>query len=316
MNFEPLHLVLTFDAEADIFDGSIGAAVAPGWRGIEEGIPQILEMLAAYTDGTGAALRPTWFVRTDGEIADWHGDAAFLLRRYDVFWRRRQAGGDEIGFHPHFSRQAQAEASGAAIHREIADALKAVRDAGYNPVSSRLGEAFGSNAAFAALESFGFESDSTAMPGRVRRDADRSLDWSGTPDRPYHPAVADYRVAGVPERTLLEVPMSMVPVQADYDVAPFPRYVDLSFRHASLRPGLSNLLAAAPLLVTVTHPSTILSGIAPGRHGLLSFEAGEFHRNLDFIFTECARLGREVRSVTLGECSRLFTTAIEPTLFR
>jgi hypothetical protein len=316
MNSDPLHLVLTFDAEADVFDGSIGAAAAPGWRGIDEGIPQILEMLAGYSDGNGAALRSTWFVRTDREIAGWHGDAAFLLRRYAAFWRSRLAAGDEIGFHPHFSRQAQAEASGAMIRREIADALKAARGAGYDPVSSRLGEAFGSNAALATLEDFGFETDSTAMPGRVRRDADRCLDWSGTPARPYHPAVADYRVPGVPERALLEVPMSMVPVQADYDAAPFHRYVDLSFHHAALRPGLSALLATTPLLVTVTHPSTILPGIAAARHGLLSFDAGEFRRNLDLIFTECARLGREVRSITLNECPRLFTAADEPALFR
>ncbi len=316
MNPDPLQLILTFDAEADIFDGSIGAAGAPSWRGIEEGIPQILEMMAAYSDSNAAPLRATWFVRTDREIAEWHGEAAFLLRRYDTFWRSRLAVGDEIGFHPHFSKRALADVSGHTHRCEIMGALQAVHAAGYAPVTSRLGEAFGSNAALAALEDFGFEADSTAMPGRVRRDAERTLDWGGTPERPYHPSQADYRVPGGPERKLLEVPMSMVPVRADYDAAPFPRYVDLSFHHAMLRDGLAGLLATAPLLVAVTHPSTILPGIRARRHGLLSFDAGEFRRNLDFIFTECARVGREVHSLTLNEYSRQFAEAGDPALAR
>ena len=97
------------------------------------------------------------------------------------------------------------------------------------------------------------------------------------------------------------------PIRAEYDTTPLPRYIDLSFRHAALHDGMRDLLVAAPLLVTVTHPSTILPGIASRRHGLLSFEIEEFRSNLNFIFTECARLGREIRCLTLAECAALFT---------
>lgn len=305
MNPAPLHLVLTFDAEADVFDGSIGArGGAAAWRGIEQGIPLIREMLDRQAREHGAPLRSTWFVRTDREIAAAHGDAAHLLRRYDALWRARQAAGDEIAFHPHLSRQAQTEDSGRLVREEIAEAHAAVRAAGYVPVSSRLGEAFGSNAAFAALREAGLAADSTAMPGRIRRDETRWFDWSATPARPYRPSATDCRVPGQPECGLWEVPMTMVPVWADYDEAPLARYVDLSFHPAALREGLAAALAGAPLLVTVTHPSTILPGIGPRRHGLLAFEALAFRQNLGFIFRECARLGREVRSLTLAEYTR------------
>lgn len=305
MNPAPLHLVLTFDAEADVFDASIGAAAGAGlWRGIEQGIPLIREMLAAQARVAGVPLRATWFVRTDREIAAQHGDAAHLLRRYDALWRARQAAGDEIAFHPHLSRRAQCDVTGALLRAEIGDAHAAVQAAGYAPVSSRLGEAFGSNAAFAALQESGFAADSTAMPGRVRHDAERSLDWSGTPARPYRPSLADYRKPGHPAHDLWQVPMTMVPVRADYDAAPLARYVDLSFHPAALRAGLAAALASVPLLVTVTHPSTVLPGIASRRHGLLSFEAAAFRENLGFIFSECARLGRAVHSLTLSACAR------------
>lgn len=314
MNPGPLQLVLTFDAEADVFDRSIGTAAAPGWRGIEEGIPLILAALARRRDATGAPLRATWFVRTDAGIAAQHGNAAYLLQRYDALWRARLAAGDEIGFHPHLSRQAQLDATGALPRAEIADAFEAVQAAGYAPVSSRLGEAFGSNAAFAALQESGLAADSTAMPGRVRRDAERALDWSGTPSSPYRPAVADYRIPGRPAHGFWEIPMTLVPVRADYDAAPLARYVDLSFHPGALRAGLAATLATASLLVTVTHPSTLLPGIAGGRHGLLAFEASALQVNLDFIFQECARLGRAVHSLTVSACARLCRQAGNPEL--
>jgi hypothetical protein len=192
------------------------------------------------------------------------------------------------------------------VEQEINDALGAVRALGFAPTTSRMGEAFGSNTAMAVLEASGLITDSTAMPGRMRHDAHRCFDWSNTPRHPYHPGLADYRSPGQPQRRLLEIPMSMAPVRADYDTTPLLRYIDLSFRHVALHDGLRDLLVATPLLVTVTHPSTILPGIASRRHGLLSFEIEEFRRNLDFIFTECARLGREIRCLTLTECAVVF----------
>jgi hypothetical protein len=100
--------------------------------------------------------------------------------------------------------------------------------------------------------------------------------------------------------------MSMIETKTDYDRAPLQRYADLSFHHEVMRAGLRAFLATAPLLVTVTHPSTVLPGIALQRHGLLSFDIGNFGRNLDFILADCERLGREHRFITIGECAHRF----------
>jgi hypothetical protein len=308
MSFEPLLITLTFDAEADVFDPSIGQAVgsAQSWRGIEEGIPMLDKILAHYQDSSGARACATWFVRCDDQIADLCGEPASLLKRYEDCWRRHEEMGDEIGFHPHLYEKRDGvwlqETDEAALRGQIYRAYEAMQKAGYAGCVSRIGEAFSSSGVMRVLDELGVICDSTAMPGRVRQDATRQLDWSGTPERPYYPSRTDYRVGGEDALSLLEVPMTMVSTKASYDREPLKRYVDLSFHHSVLREGLRSALPELRVLVTVTHPSTILGGIASAPHGLLSFAAGELVRNLEFILSECTRLGREYRFVTLGGC--------------
>jgi len=310
----PLLIALTFDAEADVFDRSFGgeAPARPGWRGIEEGIPIIDDVLRAYSDSSGSRVRATWFVRCDRQLAALFGNENHLLEEYRGCWRQRIDRGDEIGFHPHLYRledgQWRQETDATALREQTASALEAMRGAGFEAQSSRIGEAFGSNEVMAALDELGIRCDSTAMPGRVRRDAQRQLDWGSTTPQPYHPSVADYREPGDSELRLLEVPMSMIETRTDYDRQPLMRYADLSFHHHAMRDGLCAFLRDAPLLVTVTHPSTVLPGIARERLGLLSFDAGEVRRNLDFVLAECERLGRAHRFITIGECAGLFAT--------
>lgn len=315
MTADPLLIALTFDAEADVFDRSIGGergAQTPSWRGIEDGILLIDEVLAGYRDSSGARACATWYVRGDRHIGAIFGSPVHLLQKYRDLWHQRTARGDEIGFHPHLYRHIDCEwrqeTDATALREQLAETLAAMRAEGFQPRSSRIGEAFASNEVMAALDELGIQCDSTAMPGRVRRDAERQLDWGITPQQPYHPSTADYRQPGTPELRLLQVPMSMIETKTDYDRAPLLRYADLSFHHDVLRAGLSAFLATAPLLVTVTHPSTVLPGIAPQRHGLLSFDIGNFRRNLDFILTECERLGRGHRFITIGECAHRLAT--------
>lgn len=315
MTTDPLLVALTFDAEADVFDRSFGGEPSvqkPSWRGIEEGIPLLDEVLRGYRDSTGARACATWYVRGDRHLGALFGSSSHLLEKYRDLWHQHAARGDEIGFHPHLYRLNDGEwwqeTDAVALREQLTETLEAMRAAGFQPRSSRIGEAFGSNDVMAALDELGIQCDSTAMPGRVRRDAERQLDWGPTPQQPYHPSVADYRQPGTPELRLLQVPMSMIETKTDYDREPLLRYADLSFHHEVMREGLSAFLATAPLLVTVTHPSTVLPGIASQRHGLVSFDLGNFRRNFDFVLAECERLGRGHRFITIGECAHRFAT--------
>jgi hypothetical protein len=177
----------------------------------------------------------------------------------------------------------------------------------FRPGSCRIGDAFGSNEVLQTMSRLGLRCDATAMPGRVRRDADRQIDWEGTPQHPYYPSVADYRRPGPPSLELLEIPMSMIPVKAEYDSEPLRRYLDLSFHHRALRDGVESFLPTASLVVTVTHPSGVLPGVKGTRHGLISHRVDEFRRNLEFILGACERLNRASRFVTIAESERWFS---------
>ena len=243
MTRDPLLIALTFDAEADAFDTSIGSGAALSWRGIEEGIPLIDGVLAGVRDSANGRANATWFVRCDDHIAQVTGDAAHLLKRYKDCWETHRDAGDEIAFHPHLYRRDDAgwiqETDPLALQDQILRSHAAMCAAGFESRVSRIGEAYGANAVMTALDELGIRCDSTAMPGRVRKDETRSLDWHGTPDHPYHPSIRDYRVPGIPAHSLLEVPMTMVMTRAAYDKAPLRRYLDLSFHAEALREGVS-----------------------------------------------------------------------------
>ena len=313
--FDVLCIALTFDADSDYFDSSLtDGGLEPThllrWRGIEEGVPLISEVLCSYAEHFASKPRSTWFVRVDAQLATLYGDAGYLLERYSVLWQQCLDRGDEIGWHPHLYKlengKWQQETDDARLIMALRDAYGVIRRKGFLPMSSRIGEAFCSNAVLATLDELGIRCDSTAMPGRVRKDGERHLDWEATPQEPYHPSLSDYRQPGLGPLNLLEVPMSMVETRAEYDARPLRRYADLSFRHEAIKGGLRAYLRDAKLLVTVTHPCGVLPGITNRRHGLLSFDIQEFKRNLDFILSECRRLGRKFRFVTIGDCWDIF----------
>jgi len=314
MTRNPLRIVLTFDAESDVFDPSFNQSGdhTQSWRGIDDGIPIIDGILGQLRDSFGGRACSTWFVRCDDQLQNITGEHAYLLRHFRDCWLQHEDAGDEIGFHPHLYKQTDTgwkqETDESALKSQVFRAYAAMREAGFKGRVSRIGEAFSSNAVMNSLDELGIMCDSTAMPGRVRRDSTRHIDWGGTPDLPYHPGRADYRLPGADSCALVEIPMSLVSTMASYDREPLRRYVDLSFHHHILIDGLSAILPTVSTLVTVTHPSTILSGIAAAPHGLLSFSAAEFARNLQFILSECNRIGRAHQFVKLSECVNNITS--------
>lgn len=298
-----LNIALSFDAEMDVFDTSIASPRALEWRGIEQGIPLINDILADHRDSRGRRACVTWFVRCDDQIESMTGSRAYLLEHYRHLWLEHQNRGDEIGFHPHLYCQDagrwKQDTDPDALREQIFRAFEAMKHAGFYTTVSRIGEAFSSNAIMNALEEAGIRCDSTAMPGRVREDGDRNFNWANTPAYAYHPSEQDYRVPRKRIRPLIEVPMSMLKTRADYDQAPCMRYLDLSFHPRALQGGVPTLVANTDTIVTVTHPSAVLPGNAS--HGLLSFSPEAFAYNLRALLEESSRQDRPVRFVTLRD---------------
>ena len=140
------------------------------------------------------------------------------------------------------------------------------------------------------------------MPGRVRTDGVRNLDWQPTPCRPYYPSRADYRVPSETGESvgILEVPLSMVETRTDYDRLPLRRYLDLSFRSSVIGTGLRAYVEASDYAVTIVHASSVLP-LVRGGHPLLSLDVGEVRRNLDTLMDACEAAGKRWRFVTVSQ---------------
>ena len=139
------------------------------------------------------------------------------------------------------------------------------------------------------------------MPGRHRNDNHYDFDWTSTPDTSYWPARNNYRIPGEPAHQLVEIPLSMAAVRADYDDQPYQRYVDLSFHPHAIQPGLNSILNETTSLITDTHPSTVLPEVALNPHGLLSFSIDSFRANLANLLDNCMQRNRPIRFVTLSD---------------
>jgi len=305
---DEIAVALTFDLDPDHFDPTIGpdyGSSVLGWRGVETGVPALAEILSVHRDDFGGRACATWLPRADNQIAAIYGNNGEFLDRFDTLLRSLDAAGDEIAWHPHLHRNDSdawvQETDPATLEDILISAHRALRERGWTPRATRMGGNYGSNALMAILEGLGIEVDSSAMPSRQKHDNHYDFDWSETPRAAYRPARNDYRVPGEPAHKLVEIPMSMAEVKADYDDRPYPRYVDLSFHPHTLQPGLDALLENASYLITDTHPSTVLPEIASETHGLLSFSLDAFKENLEAILQICARRARPVRFVTLSD---------------
>lgn len=301
---QPLFWVFTVDTDEDPLPQDRETQLS--WRGVNEGIPRLREVVDGITE---VRLITTWFVRVDDRVEAVEGDRTFLLDLLAGDWRESVGRGDEIGLHPHLYRREGRgwvrETESEPIASQLAASVAAMSERGFRPVSSRIGEGFHSNGTMKALEDLDIQVDSTALPGRTRRDATRVMDWEVTPPFPYHPSKADYRRPGADGLRLLEVPLSMIPTKAEYDRKPLSRYVDLTFHPYILRRGIEQLLAEIPLLVTILHPSGMLRDVWNGRHGLISFEPRAVGDNIRAILAEARRAGRPIQPIALRDCHRL-----------
>ncbi len=304
-----LDIVLTIDIDADVFDESMQthpySSLKPSWKGLQEGVPLLIELFDSYKGSDGSACKATWFVRADDQIGYYFGENAYLFSEYKNYWVQLLAKEHEIEWHPHLyefdGEKWNQQVDPDRLDQQLKASLESIRKKNWEIKASRIGEAYFSNSIAQSLRDLGILCDSSALPGRIRKDGARSIDWLSSPFTPYYPSEKDYRIPGTSEDGLLEIPFSMVEVKADYDTAPLKRYVDLSFWHNSLRKGLSNAIEANAILTTIVHPSSILPSLSLKPHGLLSYSLQEVKKNIDFIIDIADKKGVDYRFKTISQ---------------
>lgn len=229
-----------------------------------------------YTDGAAQSMPDELNVamRALGPVFDRHPEwrATWFLRidpALDMFTRQRQLlrglvdAGHGIGWHYH------------GPIKKIAEFARVARRRGLD--LSRVGFGRGSNQIMRVLAGAGFRIDSTAMPRPTYPWTRRGVDWTTTPEEPYRPSVADYRVPGSPSVPILEVPMSCTEVSAPGDNQQVVRYMNPAYRPEIFRKSLQAWLGRHRQLVTITHPYEVCTGPS---HGLLAFDVAAFEANV------------------------------------
>ena len=125
------------------------------------------------------------------------------------------------------------------------------------------------------------------MPGRIRKDNQRQIDWGITTNNFYNPSHEDYRIEGEMNHEIIEIPMTMIPTKADYDQKRFFRYLDLSFHSRVFVEGFDKLVINSKYILATMHPSSILE--SEYKHGLLSFNSDVFFSNLSNLIKMCKK---------------------------
>lgn len=263
-------------------------------------------------------LPATWFVRADNQLAEIYGNAAHLFHEFSDLWSLLRARGDEIGWHPHiYERDAAGMFACDLDDERCASKLRGIHAElavqGLEFASVRIGEAFHGNSMMRTLSSLGLHVDSTAMPGRRRHDGVRSFDWKPTPSRPYRPSASDYRVSGDDALPIVELPMTMVAVKADYDPRPLSRYLSLAYRPSILREALGRYFAKAPddaVIVTILHPEEVRPARTANALYANSLDAVE--ENLEALLSRALER-TSVRAVTASAFGERHAVLLETT---
>lgn len=226
-----LDIVIGCDADPDRHELT-GASPSEKlqWTGIRNGIPLFKERARTLVDSSGKQPVITWCWRSDEQIAQLEGDAAFIPRVEKTLMESLSRDGDEHAWHAHVwklnekTKQWYQESHDSAWQRTmLQSSYLALKDAlGESPVSLRTGWTFHNQTTFSTVAALGVQVDFSALPGlRIDppavdvKSGANYFDWMQTPFLPFKPDRLDHRKAPVKSadayESITEVPCTVVP---------------------------------------------------------------------------------------------------------
>jgi hypothetical protein len=310
-----LLIALTIDTDSDYYFGDKFASISKqdksilGWYGLDVGKNILVNTIEDVSKQYGIPIPITWFIRCDYQVGKQNGNPAFLLKLYNDWWQKRYEKGDDIQWHAHLYRQVEGiwkqETSKIQLRKDLEVSLDEFIKSGFNPSIIRIGESYHSNKLMKIISELGLNADSSAMPGRIRKDEEKVVDWLHTPNFPYHPSKKNYRISGEKNYDLWELPLNTVTTKVSYDKKPILRYVNLSFQPGILDKGVLEFIKKNNILVSITHPFEIVdkffSDSKSSRHPLLSFRPESVSYNLRMIIKSAQSIQKEVEFVTMSQ---------------
>jgi len=294
---DPLAIHLTIDVgPADAVLGR-GNAIDADWSATINGTQSLFDTLDRLADTLGSAVGSTWFVRADCLIQSQFGDRLAIVERFTALTGHRDGQSFEVGWMP----QVYGPASAAIDYDDLYETHRELGAAGFRPTSVRMGNCYHDDRTMRTLADLGITFDSSALPGRTKTDSSWRLDWSVTPDAAFRPSADDYRRPGEPALAITEVPLTMLPIRAEYDAAPLLRYVNPAMRPELLWPGLDSLVATCERLVLITHPDEIQPRQHSDGHPLIAYSPAILTENLRRLTEGAGKLGRRLEFLPLRD---------------
>lgn len=221
-----LNIIIGCDTDPDR-PGFLHDVTEPGksWRGVEQGIPSLKELLSGVKDIVDETPKITWLLRVDEQTKSIYGDYGWVLTNFRTLWEQLESDGDELGWHPHFYKF---DSNRGRWYQEALDEVWQIGmlENAYEAYSMalpgraksvRMGWDYHNNATMRKLCELGVKVDFSALPGLKTRppneptDSLNIYDWYISPRRPYFPSEADYRREPCdPEKALgiLELPIT------------------------------------------------------------------------------------------------------------
>jgi len=200
-------VLLLIDCEPDQREALPDRALP--WTGFERFEQLLAQERPRLVRKTGGPAHFNWFWRMDPQIEATHGSLDWAVRAYARQIADARRAGDGIGLHTHATRW-DAEAGRwimdhgnlAWIERCLRRSFAAYRRAfGHGCSIFRFGDGWFDGALVPLLDELGARIDLTVEPGVAaraglvagERTTGRLPDRRGAPQRPYHPALSDFR---------------------------------------------------------------------------------------------------------------------------
>ena len=218
-----LYVIIGCDSDADR-PGFVPGVIDEGtsWRGLLEGPELLRKALSGCRDSVVKNPKVTWVIRVDAQVEKIYGDCGWVLEKYKDNLLNLEAGGDELGWHPHFYKYDDGQ---KRWYQEVGDTdwqLQMLEKgfAAYQRVfpgrarSVRMGWIYHNNLTMQKLSQLGVRVEFSALPGlrtyvKSGKRPYNIFDWYVTPGEAYFPSTVDFRrPAKGEERALpiLEIP--------------------------------------------------------------------------------------------------------------
>jgi len=212
-------VVICIDVEPD--ERLIDPDLRQPWTGFESTYHFFSQLRPRLEAATGQPVHFSWFFRMDPQIAHVYGTADWVVKHHSSLIGKIRSAGDALGLHVHAWRWKESLATWVVdldqpwVDHCVRLAFESFRTSVNQPCAYfRFGDLWTNDATLALVEELGAQIDLTPEPGQrgCRADeffADRFVDTSGMPRRPYHPSRSDFRKADeLHGRRLWIMPMS------------------------------------------------------------------------------------------------------------